>query len=83
MHTMQWYPVITGHNGLFYELLFDLVPPEALKNVSAMLYKTYLWPDGKPIGERQQAFARKLAAHPKPRAPARRLLQRRITTSCT
>lgn len=64
MHRMKWSPYITGHNGLFYETLFDLVPHEALKNVSATFYKSYLWTPGRPIAERQQAYARKLAAYP-------------------
>ncbi len=64
LHKMRWYPHITGHNGLFYETLFDLVPAEALQNVTATLYKTYLWTDSRPIAARQQAFARKLATYP-------------------
>jgi len=67
MHRMKWSPPITGHNGLFYESLFDLVPEEALKNVSATFYRNYLWSPSRPIGERQQAYARKLATYPETR----------------
>ncbi|GGC87388.1 ABC transporter substrate-binding protein [Chelatococcus reniformis] len=64
LHAQKWYPPITGHIGVFYEVLFDLVPDEALRNVTGTAYKTLLWTPDRPIGARQQVYARKLAAYP-------------------
>lgn len=64
MHAQKWQPPITGHNGLFTESLFDLVPDEALKNVYGTNYKTLTWTDTESPGEKQVAFARKLTAYP-------------------
>ncbi|GGC87369.1 ABC transporter substrate-binding protein [Chelatococcus reniformis] len=70
LHAQKWYPPITGHNGVFYESLFNLVPDEALRNVTGTLYKTLLWTDKRPIGARQQAYAKKLTAYPETKGSA-------------
>ncbi|GGC87393.1 ABC transporter substrate-binding protein [Chelatococcus reniformis] len=67
LHAQKWYPPITGHNGVFYEVLFDLVPEEALRNVTGTNYKTLLWTPERPVGARQQAYAKKLTAYPETR----------------
>ena len=45
MNTQKWFPPITGHNGLFLDALFDLVPPEALTNVYGTMYRSLMWTD--------------------------------------
>ncbi len=64
MHAQKWQPPITGHNGLFTESLFDLVPEEALKSVYGTNYRTLTWTDSEFPGEKQVAFAKKLVAFP-------------------
>lgn len=64
MAALKWFPPVTGHSGLFLNALFDLVPAEALKNVYATYYRTLTWTDSEQPGERQKAFAGKLAAYP-------------------
>ena len=59
MNTQKWFPPITGHNGLFLDALFDLVPPEALTNVYGTMYRSLMWTD--TTGPRQVAFAKKVA----------------------
>lgn len=69
MAEQQWLPPITGHAGLMYEALFDLVPHEALKNASAVCFKGLTWAPGQPPGQRQVEFARKLLTYPHVNAP--------------
>jgi len=64
MNSQKWFPPITGHNGLFLDALFDLVPPEALANVYGTMYRSLMWTDTTSPGPRQVAFAKKVAAHP-------------------
>jgi branched-chain amino acid transport system substrate-binding protein len=64
MNTQRWFPPITGHNGLFLDALFDLVPPEALTNVYGTMYRSLMWTDTTSPGPRQVAFAKKVAAFP-------------------
>lgn len=64
MNAQKWQPAITGHNGLFTESIFDLVPEEALKNVYGTTYKSLTWTDTDMPGEKQVAFAKKLVAYP-------------------
>ena len=61
MNTQKWFPPITGHNGLFLDALFDLVPPEALTNVYGTMYRSLMWTDTTSPGPRQVAFAKKVA----------------------
>ncbi|HMK00859.1 MAG TPA: ABC transporter substrate-binding protein, partial [Reyranella sp.] len=62
MNTQKWFPPITGHNGLFLDALFDLVPAEALTNVYGTMYRSLMWTDTASPGPRQVAFAKKVAA---------------------
>jgi len=62
MNAQKWYPPITGHNGLFLDALFDLVPAEALTNVYGTMYRSLMWTDTTSPGPRQVAFAKKVAA---------------------
>lgn len=64
MHSQKWYPTVAGHNGLFLDRLFDLVPAEALAKVSGTHYKSLTWSATEVPGPRQVAFARKLMAYP-------------------
>jgi branched-chain amino acid transport system substrate-binding protein len=64
MHAQKWQPAITGHNGLFTETIFDLVPDDALKYVYGTDYKSLTWSDTDSPGEKQVAFAKKLVAYP-------------------
>jgi ABC-type branched-subunit amino acid transport system substrate-binding protein len=63
MNTQKWFPPITGHNGLFVESIFDLVPPEALTNVYGTMYRSLMWTATESPGPRQVAFAKKVATY--------------------
>jgi branched-chain amino acid transport system substrate-binding protein len=67
MKTLKWFPPVAGHSGLMLPALFDLVPAEAVKNVFATYYRNFTWTDTEQPGERQTAFARKLAQYPEAR----------------
>jgi ABC-type branched-subunit amino acid transport system substrate-binding protein len=64
MNTQKWFLPITGHNGLFLDALFDLVPAEALTNVYGTMYRSLMWTDTTSPGPRQVAFAKKVATFP-------------------
>jgi len=64
MHQQKWYPPVAGHNGLFIESIFDLVPPEAVERVYGTYYKSLTWSATEAPGERQVAYAKKIAAMP-------------------
>ncbi|GGC83220.1 ABC transporter substrate-binding protein [Chelatococcus reniformis] len=64
MKTLKWFPPVTGHSGLFLPALFELVPPDAIKNVFATYYRNFTWTDQQKPGERQVALAKKLLAIP-------------------
>jgi ABC-type branched-subunit amino acid transport system substrate-binding protein len=64
MNAQKWYPPITGHNGLFLDALFDLVPAEALTHVYGTMYRSLMWTDTTSPGPRQVAFAKKVNAFP-------------------
>ena len=64
LNTLKWFPPITGHTALFLESLLGLVPPEALTNVYATWYKSLTWSDTDSPGERQIAYAKKIASYP-------------------
>jgi len=63
MNAQKWYPPITGHNGLFLDALFDLVPAEALTHVYGTTYRSLMWTATTYPGERQVAFAKKVATY--------------------
>lgn len=64
LHSMKWYPPMTGHTSLFLDSLLDLAPPEAMKNVYGTWYKNLTWSANEEPGERQKAYARKIMASP-------------------
>jgi ABC-type branched-subunit amino acid transport system substrate-binding protein len=64
MNSQKWYPPITGHNGLFLDALFDLVPAEALTHVYGTMYRSLMWTDTTSPGPRQVEFAKKVATYP-------------------
>lgn len=64
MKSMNWFPPVTGHSGLFLPALFELVSPDAVKNVYGTYYKTFTWTDKEQPGPRQLALANKLLAIP-------------------
>jgi ABC-type branched-subunit amino acid transport system substrate-binding protein len=64
MNSQKWFPPITGHNGLFLDALFDLVPAEALTHVYGTMYRSLMWTDSKSPGPKQVEFAKKVAAFP-------------------
>ena len=64
MHAQKWQPAITGPNGLFTESIFSLVPDEALTNVYGTNYKSLTWSSAEQPGEKQVAFAKKVAGFP-------------------
>jgi len=64
MKSLNWFPPVTGHSGLFLPSLFELVSPEAVKNVYGTYYKSFTWNATEQPGERQVAFAKKLAEIP-------------------
>jgi ABC-type branched-subunit amino acid transport system substrate-binding protein len=70
MNTQKWFPPITGHNGLFLEAIFDLVPDEALRNVYGTMYRTLMWSDTESPGERQVEFAKKVMSYPEAKGSA-------------
>lgn len=63
MNAQKWFPPITGHNGLFLDALFDLVPAEALTHVYGTMYRSLMWTDTTYPGARQVAFAKKVASY--------------------
>lgn len=64
LHSMKWYPPMTGHTSLFLESLLGLAPPEAMKNAYGTWYKNLTWSGNEEPGERQKAYARKIMASP-------------------
>ncbi|MDB5819579.1 MAG: hypothetical protein JWQ11_3219 [Rhizobacter sp.] len=64
MAQQKWFPMVAGHNGLFIESIFDLVPPEAIKGLYGTGYKSLTWTGDQMPGERQIAYAKKIATYP-------------------
>lgn len=64
MYRMKWNPPVVGHNGICTESIFDHIPPEAMANVFATYYKNLTWYGDQQPGERQIAYARKIATYP-------------------
>jgi branched-chain amino acid transport system substrate-binding protein len=60
MASLKWFPPITGHNSLFQDAIFDLVPAEALQNVYGTHYRTLTFTESAAPGERQQKLAAKI-----------------------
>jgi ABC-type branched-subunit amino acid transport system substrate-binding protein len=68
MNSLGWSPPIVGHNGLFADALFDLVPIEMLRNVVCTYYKAMTYTATEAPGARQVAYAKKIVAYPEARA---------------
>ena len=68
MYRLKWNPPVVGHNGICTETIFDHVPPEAVANVYSTYYKNLTWWGSKPPGDRQIAYAKKIAAYPESKA---------------
>ncbi len=64
MASLKWFPPITGHNSLFQDAIFDLVPAEALQNVYGTHYRTLTFTATEAPGPLQQELARKIRLHP-------------------
>jgi branched-chain amino acid transport system substrate-binding protein len=60
MASLKWFPPITGHNSLFQDAIFDLVPAEALQNVYGTHYRTLTFTASEAPGEQQQQVAAKI-----------------------
>jgi ABC-type branched-subunit amino acid transport system substrate-binding protein len=68
MNALKWYPPVVGHNGLFSDALFDLVPLEMLKNVNLTYLKAFTWTATESPGARQVEYAKKIATYPEAKA---------------
>jgi len=64
LKSLAWYPIVAGGNGFHSETLLDVLPPEGTDKVYATYLKNFSYTASKPIGEREAAYARKLAAYP-------------------
>jgi ABC-type branched-subunit amino acid transport system substrate-binding protein len=64
MASLKWAPPITGHNGLFIDAIFDLVPIESLRNVYGTHYRSLTYTETQNPGAMQQAVADKIATYP-------------------
>ncbi|ODU07175.1 MAG: hypothetical protein ABS81_02425 [Pseudonocardia sp. SCN 72-86] len=70
MRNLKWAPPVVGHNALFIEAIFDLVPAESLQNVYGTYYKTMTYTDSEQPAQRYQDYAKKVMAYPEARGPA-------------
>ncbi|MDB5818422.1 MAG: hypothetical protein JWQ11_2062 [Rhizobacter sp.] len=61
---LAWFPVIAGGNGFHSDTLLDVLPPEGTDKLFATYLKTFSYTASKPVGEREVAYAKKLAAYP-------------------
>ncbi|MBV9561183.1 MAG: ABC transporter substrate-binding protein [Bradyrhizobium sp.] len=64
MARLKWFPHIVGHVNLFNDALFDLVPPETLKNVYGVYYRGWTYTADQPVSDRHFALARKFLEIP-------------------
>jgi len=62
--SLKWYPIIAGHRQILIDAVTKMVPDDAIKNVFATHLRTLTWSEKSSPGERQVAFAKKLAAYP-------------------
>jgi ABC-type branched-subunit amino acid transport system substrate-binding protein len=61
---VAWYPVVAGGNGFQSDSLLDILPAEGTDRIHATYLKTFSYTATKPPGEREMAYAKKLAAYP-------------------
>lgn len=64
LKSVAWYPVIAGGNGFHSDSLLDTLPPEGMDKIYATYLRNFSYTASKPIGEREAAYAKKLAAYP-------------------
>ena len=64
MAQLKWFPQVIGHVNLFNDTLFDLVPPETLKNVYGVYYRGWTYTDGEPVSDRHVALAKRFQEIP-------------------
>jgi branched-chain amino acid transport system substrate-binding protein len=64
LNSTAWYPSIAGGNGYHSDSLLDILPKEATDKISATYLKNFSYTATKPIGDREAAYAKKLAAYP-------------------
>ncbi|MBR0799623.1 ABC transporter substrate-binding protein [Bradyrhizobium jicamae] len=57
MAQLKWFPHVVGHVNLFNDGLFDLVPPETLRNVYGVYYRGWTYTDQQPVSDRHLALA--------------------------
>jgi ABC-type branched-subunit amino acid transport system substrate-binding protein len=61
---IAWYPLVAGGNGFHSDSLLDVLPPEGTDKIYATYLKTFSYTASKPVGAREQAYAKKLASYP-------------------
>lgn len=61
---IAWFPLIAGGNGFHGEALLDVLPPEATDKIHATYLRSFSYTASKPVGDRETAYAKKLAAYP-------------------
>ncbi|HEY1964671.1 MAG TPA: ABC transporter substrate-binding protein, partial [Acidobacteriaceae bacterium] len=61
---LAWYPIVAGGNGFHSDSLLDILPPEGMDKIYASYLKSFSYTATKPVGAREQAYAKKLAAYP-------------------
>lgn len=64
LKSLAWYPIVAGGNGFHSDSLLDVLPPEGTDKLYATYLKTFSYTATKPVGDREMAYARKLAAYP-------------------
>ena len=57
MAQLKWFPHVVGHVNLFNDALFELVPPETLKNVYGVYYRGWTYTAQQPVSDRHLALA--------------------------
>jgi ABC-type branched-subunit amino acid transport system substrate-binding protein len=64
LKSLAWYPLVTGGNGFHSDSLLDILPAEGTDKIYASYLKSFSYTATKPVGAREQAYAKKLAAYP-------------------
>lgn len=63
LKSTAWFPTIAGGNGFFSDSLLDILPPEATERIYATFLRNFSYANGKPVGERQAAYVKKLQGY--------------------
>jgi ABC-type branched-subunit amino acid transport system substrate-binding protein len=64
LKSTAWYPTIAGGNGYHSDSLLDILPKEATDKIHATYLKNFSYTATKPVGDRETAYAKKLAGYP-------------------